>query len=122
MKRNAKLRGDPSPVLQVVSQEGSEKLQERLSREVLVNEGTNLARALASLPPNILDPGSYTILLQSLAKAKDWEYTEWTSSELAVEGCGAFCAVTQANSSPSDRLVRLRWRPGGGHGTSTHDQ
>ena len=29
-------------------------------------------------------------------------------------GCGAFCAVTQANRVKSDRLVRLKYSPGAG--------
>lgn len=29
----------------------------------------------------------------------------------AVVGCGAFCAVTQANKHPTDRLIRLKSSP-----------
>lgn len=36
------------------------------------------------------------------------DYTEYYA------GCGAFCAVTQANRIKSDRLVRLKYSPGVG--------
>ena len=31
--------------------------------------------------------------------------------QCAVVGCGAFCAVTQANKHPTDRLIRLKSSP-----------
>ena len=46
-----------------------------------------------------------------MADSRGWEYSEWTAEEMRDLGCGAFYAVTQANSNGTDRLVRLRWKP-----------
>jgi len=38
-----------------------------LDRGVIVTEGTNLARALASLPPNILNPTTYADIITNIS-------------------------------------------------------
>ena len=79
-----------------------------------INQGTNLARALSSLPPNVLNPASYTKLLREFTSCYDLDYTEWTPSELKTLGCGAFYAVTQGNGEDkekTDRLVRIKYSP-----------
>ena len=45
-----------------------------------------------------------------MAEYRGWDYSEWTAEEMKELGCGAFHAVTQANSPGTDRLVRLRWK------------
>ena len=54
--------------------------------------GTNIARALAALPPNILNPSTYsTHVIKEFASAYDWEMTEWMSDELKLQGtCGIY--------------------------------
>ena len=77
-----------------------------------VNAGTNLVRALSSLPPNVLNPASYRKLIHDMATRRGWELREWTSEQLRDIGCGAFAAVTQGNGqNSSDRLIRLVHRP-----------
>jgi hypothetical protein len=90
------------------------QLKNDLLVETVFNDGTNIARALASLPPNILNPVSYSnSVIREFAKEYEWEITEWTNEELKVLGCGAFCAVTQGNRHPDagDRLIRLKSSP-----------
>jgi len=79
-----------------------------IQRKLRVNAGTNTARALASLPPNVLNPATYTALIRDMAAGKGWELSEWTMEELQSVGCGAFTAITQANGpNSSDRMLRL---------------
>lgn len=90
------------------------QLKNDLLVEAVFNDGTNIARALASLPPNILNPVSYSnSVIREFAKQYEWEVAEWTNEELKVLGCGAFCAVTQGNRHPDagDRLIRLKSSP-----------
>ena len=56
-----------------------------LKTQSAVTAGTNLARALAVLPPNVLNPRSYTQLLKTFADHYGWEYEEWTPEELKKE-------------------------------------
>jgi leucyl aminopeptidase len=42
-------------------------LQGLLKRCVSINDGTNLARALASLPPNVLNPNSYSDIITNIS-------------------------------------------------------
>jgi len=42
-------------------------MQGLLNRCVSINDGTNLARALASLPPNILNPNSYSDIITNIS-------------------------------------------------------
>ncbi len=76
-----------------------------------VNDGVNIARALSSLPPNILNPTTYSNVIRNFADAIGCEYTEWNQEQLMNEGCGAFVAVIQANNiGTNDKLIRLTKR------------
>jgi leucyl aminopeptidase len=87
------------------------KCKQNLQRKLRVNAGTNTARALASLPPNVLNPATYTALIRDMAGHHGWELSEWTMEELESIGCGAFTAVTQGNGpNSSDRMIRLTRR------------
>jgi len=100
-----------------------------MRNQAWVNAATCLTRALAILPPNILQPGSYTRLVKHIAQENGFQYEKWTPAQLREMGCGAFYAVTQANgpeATREDRLVRLRYTPtinngdsGGGGRSST---
>ena len=63
-----------------------ESIHSRLRTSKYFTGGTNLARALASLPPNVLDPASYMSLIKRLAEEYQWEVTEWTPKELEAAG------------------------------------
>lgn len=92
-----------------------QQVETYLRHSSAANEGTNIARALASLPPNVLNPQTYVKALKTLAATRGWDMEEWTVGNLQKIGAGAFCAVCQGNSNApgenetSDRLVRLRF-------------
>ena len=88
-----------------------EELKAFLSHRSAVNEGTNIARALSALPPNILNPESYVSVLETLSGEKGWVMDQWSVDELQKLGCGAFSAVCQGSLHGKDRLVRLRVSP-----------
>ena len=78
-----------------------------------VNDGVNIARALSSLPPNILNPSTYSNVIRHFADAMGCEYSEWGREDLIKEGCGAFVAVIQGNEMGAhDKLIRLTKRAG----------
>jgi leucyl aminopeptidase len=74
--------------------------------------GNNLARWLATMPPNKLDAVSYTDLTRKMAKEKGWAFKRLGTSELSKLGAGAFLAVAQGNDNDSAGIIRLRYRPG----------
>lgn len=83
-----------------------------------MTHGTNIARSLASLPPNILYPESYSNSIKLMSEAYNWEYSEWFPDVLLNEGnMGAFYAVCGAKTmslqgeNRSDRLIRLVYTP-----------
>ena len=45
-----------------------------------------------------------------MAEKLNYEYSEWNIDELRRLGCGAFCAVIEANHLKEDRLIRLKWK------------
>lgn len=96
------------------------QVQALLERRSATNQGTNIARALASFPPNVLNPQSFVSALSSLCGENDWIMDQWTVEQLAAMGAGAFCAVCQGNGrESSDRLVRIRWSPSANNSASS---
>jgi leucyl aminopeptidase len=81
------------------------------SRTEAEAKGNNLARWLATLPPNILNAVSYTDLARGLAKAHGWQFKRYATKELESLGAGAFLAVAQGNEDDSAGILRLRYRP-----------
>ena len=93
----------------------AEKLN--LSRTLAEARGNNLARWLATLPPNMLDAVSYAEMARDLAKEHGWQFKRYATKELDGMGAGAFLAVAQGNEDDSASIVRLRYRPDGKSGT-----
>ena len=75
--------------------------------------GNNLARWLATMPPNKLDAVSYTNLTREMAKENGWAFKRFNTAELTKLGAGAFLAVAQGNDNNSAGILRLRYRPNG---------
>ena len=75
--------------------------------------GNNLARWLATMPPNILDATNYSKLILSLAGKNDWSFKQYKTKQLSKLGAGAFLAVAQGNENDSASIIRLRYRPNG---------
>ncbi len=82
-----------------------------LSRTLAEATGNNLARWLATLPPNKLDAVNYAHMARDLAKKHGWQHERFGAKELAEMGAGAFLAVAQGNEDDSAGIVRLRYRP-----------
>jgi len=74
--------------------------------------GNNLARWLATMPPNKLDAVGYTKLIRKMAKEHRWSCKRLGTAELTKLGAGAFLAVAQGNDNDSAGIIRLRYRPG----------
>lgn len=70
-------------------------------------EGNRLARELAWLPPNLLDPASYRARLRVLADAEGWDIEEYDLGRLADMGAGAFLAVARGSPAGDAAIVRL---------------
>jgi len=83
-----------------------------VSRTVAEARGNNLARWLATMPPNKLDAAAYADLARSLAREHGWQYKRFATKDLDALGAGAFLAVAQGNGNDSASIVRLRYRPG----------
>ena len=75
-------------------------------------QGNNLARWLATMPPNKMDAVAYAKFAQSLARKHGWAFKRFGTKELTTLGAGAFLAVAQGNDNDSAGIVRLRYRPG----------
>jgi leucyl aminopeptidase len=82
-----------------------------LRRAIAIDHGNHLARWLATLPPNILNSGSYRRAINTLAKRNGWAFTFFDERALQRLGAGAFLAVSRANEHREAGIVRLRYRP-----------
>ncbi|HEV7135745.1 MAG TPA: leucyl aminopeptidase family protein [Steroidobacteraceae bacterium] len=74
-------------------------------------EGTNLARWLTALPPNILDSRGYRAALTQLARRHGLEMTWLGEQALRRAGANAFLAVAAGNASPVAGIAHLKYRP-----------
>jgi leucyl aminopeptidase len=74
--------------------------------------GTNLARWLTALPPNILDSRGYRTAVTQLARRNGLEMTWLGEQALRRAGANAFLAVAAGNERPVAGIAHLRYRPG----------
>ncbi|MGH8268695.1 MAG: M17 family metallopeptidase, partial [Steroidobacteraceae bacterium] len=81
-------------------------------------EGTNLARWLTALPPNILDSRGYRTAVTQLARRHGLEMTWLGEQALKRAGANAFLAVAAGNDSPVAGIAHLKYRPGRRRGAS----
>jgi leucyl aminopeptidase len=75
-------------------------------------DGTNLARWLTALPPNILDARGYRTAVTQLARRHGLEMTWLGEQALRRAGANAFLAVAAGNDAPGAGIAHLRYRPG----------
>jgi leucyl aminopeptidase len=74
--------------------------------------GTNLARWLTALPPNILDARGYHRAIAELARKHGLSF-KWLDEEaLRRAGANAFLAVSAANEESVAGIAQLQYRPG----------
>ena len=76
-----------------------------------VAQGTNLARWLTSLPPNILDSRGYHRAIAELARTHDLGFKWLDEAALRRAGAGAFLAVSAANEQRVAGIAHLKYRP-----------
>jgi len=81
-------------------------------------EGTNLARWLTALPPNILDARGYRAAVTQLARRHGLEMTWLGEQALRRAGANAFLAVAAGNDAPVAGIAHLKYRPGRRRGGS----
>src|SRR5579862_1051761 len=77
-----------------------------------VARGTNLARWLTALPPNILDARSYRSALVRLARSHGLTLRWLDERALRAAGAGAFLAVASGNGERGAGIAHLSYRPG----------
>jgi leucyl aminopeptidase len=89
--------------------------------ETVCAAGTNLARWLTALPPNILDARGYNQAIAELARKNGLSF-KWLDEEaLRRAGAHAFLAVSAANEQRVAGIAHLRYRPGRGKVTRAPD-
>jgi leucyl aminopeptidase len=79
-------------------------------------QGTNLARWLTALPPNMLDARAYRAAVTQLARRHRLEMTWHGEQALRRAGANAFLAVAAGNESRDAGIAHLRYRPAGRRG------
>lgn len=90
-----------------------EALQPPVEQAAILCEATNLARALAREPANVLNPVSLAERVQELAAEAGLKCTVMDEKQLAEIGAGAIVAVGQGSLTPS-RLIVLEYQPPAG--------
>ena len=83
--------------------------------------GTNLARWLTALPPNILDTRSYRRAIAELARKRNLGFKWLDEQALRRAGANAFLAVSAANEQPGAGIVHLQYRPARRKGARSPD-
>jgi leucyl aminopeptidase len=91
------------------------------SYEVASAAGTNLARWLTALPPNILDTPGYKRAIGDLARKHGLHFKWLDEQALRRAGANAFLAVSAANESPVAGIAHLQYRPARSRATSSPD-
>ncbi len=80
--------------------------------------GNNIARWFTALPPNVLTVAAYRAAIERLAKPRGIACSFLGERELTKLGAGAFLAVARGNATRDAGILRLRYRPRRGAGTS----
>jgi leucyl aminopeptidase len=87
-----------------------ESLESTLEQAAIICEATNLARAWAHEPANVINPVSLAARVQELAAKVGLKCTILDDRQLAEIGAGAIVAVGQGSATPS-RLIVLEYQP-----------
>ncbi|MBI3556023.1 MAG: leucyl aminopeptidase family protein [Deltaproteobacteria bacterium] len=92
-------------------QASSKKALTALERGAILGDGTNLARYLATLPPNVLDPAAYAERVKKLCAQHGLKFRMHTNKELKRLGAGAFTAVDQGNPDSAGGIFEITYQP-----------
>jgi leucyl aminopeptidase len=87
-----------------------ESLNQTIEQAAIICEATNLARAWAHEPANVINPVSLAERVQELAGEVGLKCTILDDKQLAQIGAGAIVAVGQGSATPS-RLIVLEYQP-----------
>ena len=87
-----------------------ESFKSTLERAAIISEATNLTRAWAHEPANVINPVSLAERVQELAKEVGLKCTVLDDKQLKEMGAGAIVAVGQGSANPS-RLIVLEYQP-----------
>ena len=90
---------------------GKKKIVDAFARGYASGEGTNLARELATLPPNYLDPAQYGEMIRKLCKENGISCKFHSRAELKKMGAGAFTAVDRGNPNSAGGIYELEYKP-----------
>ncbi len=90
-----------------------DNLKKVVERATIICEATNLARAWAHEPANIINPVTLAEKVQALAKEEGLKCTVIDDIQLAEMGAGAIVAVGKGSANPS-RLIVLEYQPEAG--------
>jgi leucyl aminopeptidase len=82
-------------------------------------EGTNLARYLATLPPNILDTAGYGKRIREICKKNNLSFKFYSNRDLKKMGAGAFTAVDQGNPESQGGIYEIGYTPKKGKNKKT---
>ena len=109
---------DERRIKQIVLQ-GSEGIDTRYAAAAAA--GTNLARWLTALPPNILDARGYHRAIAELARKHNLRFKWYDEQALRRAGANAFLAVSAANGQPGAGIAHLQYRPARRKGAGSPD-
>lgn len=85
------------------------RMADSMARTAATQTGNHLARWLTTLPPNMLNCGSYKTALQQLARQQRWQAEFFDLATLNRFKAGAFLAVARANANRHAGILRLRY-------------
>ena len=98
------------PVVKSLQTFGCERRVD-LKRTVAAAEGTNIARWLTALPPNVLTPGQYHKYVKQLAAEYGWTLNFLGHAELKKKKAGAFLAVVQGSAAKDAGIAHISYTP-----------
>jgi leucyl aminopeptidase len=88
---------------------GEERIDTRYAAAAAA--GTNLARWLTALPPNVLNAQGYRRAITALARRNHLTLRWWDERALRRAGANAFLSVCAGNDEPGAGIAHLRYRP-----------
>ncbi len=91
----------------------SKKCLDQFEHGLVTADGTNIARYLATLPPNVLNPETYGEHIRKLCKENGISVKFHSRQELKKMGAGAFTAVDQGNPESAGGIYELSFSPKG---------
>lgn len=109
----SKNKEEKAQTIFLITDVSPKKAEALFERGVKVAESTNVARTLAKLPGNILNPGGYVKRAKDYAREWGVEFSFIDRKKLKSMGANAFLAVVAADPASECGIARLRYRPRG---------